>query len=116
MCIPNIGPRERRRRVIGGLVMLGVTLAMSGYLLASDAPRWWRAFVVFPAAGAALGLFQAQARTCVALAARGLRNMDRGDEPMADSRELERVRVQARGVYMKALAAAILAAAIMLVY
>jgi hypothetical protein len=37
----------------------------------------------------------------VRLAALGQRNMDQGDEPIADPAELAQVRRQARGVYLK---------------
>lgn len=113
-CVPNIGPRERRRRLIAGVVFSGMTLAIAAYLLASGAPRGWRALIVLPAAMAAVGVFQVQAKTCVALAARGVRNMDQGDESMTDAHELARVRAQARGVYIKASLAALAAAAILL--
>jgi hypothetical protein len=37
----------------------------------------------------------------VALASRGLRNMDRGEEKIEDANELARVRAQARKVYVQ---------------
>jgi hypothetical protein len=37
----------------------------------------------------------------VALASRGLRNMDRGEETIEDANELARVRAQARKVYVQ---------------
>ena len=113
-CVPNIGPRERRRRVQGGIIMLGATVALAGVLLGSGAPRVWRTLILLPAAGAFLGFFQANAQTCVALAARGTKNMDLGDEPVADSEMLARMREQSRKVYRKTLLAAVIVTAIAL--
>jgi len=42
----------------------------------------------------------------VKLAARGQRDMDQGAEPISDPIELSTIRRQARGVYLKAWAAA----------
>jgi hypothetical protein len=110
-CIPNIGPRERKRRLIGGVVFLLVAVCVGGCLIWFNAPRPWRLLVFLPAWAAAIGFFQVSAKTCVALAARGLRNMDRGDEEITDSDELERVRTQSRHVHFRAgLSAAIVAA------
>ena len=61
--VANINDRGRRRRLIGGVVWLGVatvyTIALS-VLHASD--RWYAALVV-PFSAAALGYFQARERT-----------------------------------------------------
>jgi hypothetical protein len=115
-CIPNIGPRERRRRTVGGVVFLLVTLCVGGCLMWFEAPRPWRLLVFLPAWAAALGIFQVTAKTCVALAARGLRNMDQGDEAIADPKELERVRAQSRQVHLRAaLSAAVVAVLLALV-
>jgi hypothetical protein len=48
----------------------------------------------------------------VALAKRGLRNMDSGEEKIEDANELARVRAQARKVYLQS---ALLAVAVTLV-
>ncbi|HKN59108.1 MAG TPA: hypothetical protein VJV97_09660 [Gemmatimonadaceae bacterium] len=43
------------------------------------------------------------------LASRGLRDMDQGPQPISDSAELQQIRRQARGVYVKsAITAAII--------
>src|SRR5262245_25238682 len=113
-CVANIGPRERRRRLTGGFVLGAVTLALIGYFVYADVPRLWRLFVVFPAGAAALGFFQAHAQTCVALAAHGLKNMDAGNEPVADAFQLSRIRTQSRQVYVRSLVAAVLVTALTL--
>ncbi len=110
-CIPNIGPRERRRRLIGGVALLLVAAGSGLALIWFDAPRPWRLVVFLPAWAGALGVYQVTARTCVALAARGRRNMDLGDETIEDARELAQVRAQSAQVHIRsALTAAIVAA------
>ena len=106
-CVPNIGPEQRRRRLRGGLISLGLTAAIAVVLLANDAPRLLRLVVFLPACAAGIGLFQAQAKTCVSLAARGTRHMDEGERRIVDAGELHAVRAQSRGVYLKTLVAAI---------
>jgi hypothetical protein len=115
-CIPNIGPRERKRRLIGGVVFLLVAACVAGCLIWFNAPRPWRLLVFLPAWASAIGFFQVTGKTCVALAARGLRNMDQGDEEITDPGELERVRTQSRHVHIRAaLSAAVIAALLFLV-
>jgi hypothetical protein len=52
-------------------------------------------------------LFQVKEKTCVALAARGLRNLEQGDERIIDAIELQHVRAQARRVHAEAVAFAL---------
>ena len=111
-CVPNIGPRERRRRLVGGFVFLAIVVCVAGCLIWFEAPRPWRLLVFLPAWAAAIGFFQVSEQTCVALAARGLRNMDAGDEEITSPHDLERVRAQSRNVHIRAVASAALAAAV----
>jgi hypothetical protein len=109
-CIPNIGPRERHRRLIGGFVFLAVAVCVAGCLIWFEAPHSWRLLVFLPAWASAIGFFQVSEQTCVALAARGRRNMDHGDEAITDPTELTRVRAQSRHVHVRAALSAALAA------
>ena len=59
----NLGPRQRRRRLVMGAAMLALGAAGLAWLLAVDAPRWWRLALAAPFWAAGLGLFQARART-----------------------------------------------------
>lgn len=61
--IANIGPRQRRRRLIGGSVALGVAALLSAWLIAGDAPRWWRLLLVVPLFAAASGILQYREKT-----------------------------------------------------
>lgn len=111
-CIPNIGPRERQRRLVGGFVLLVITAGVGVAVIVFEAPRPWRLLVFLPAWAAALGFFQVSAKTCVALAARGLKNMDAGEEDITDLHELARVRAQSRGVHLRAALSAVVVAAV----
>jgi hypothetical protein len=109
--IANIGTRERRKRLIWGIVASGVGVVIAALLVMIRAPLIWRLplFLLFYVG--ALGIFQARDKTCVKLAARGQRDMDNGPQQISVAAELERVQRQARVVYVKsAITAAILTA------
>ncbi|MEA2639300.1 MAG: hypothetical protein QOF51_694, partial [Chloroflexota bacterium] len=107
-CIPNIGPRERRRRLLFGVAAVAVGAIASAILTSTGTQRWWRLplFALFWVGGA--GIFQARDQTCIRLAAEGQRNLDSGAESIEDTTELAQVRHQARKVRLEsgALAAA----------
>jgi len=111
-CIPNIGPRERKRRLVGGLVFLAIAVCVAVCLVWFQAPRPWRLLVFLPAWASAIGFFQVSEKTCVALAARGLKNLDTGDEEITDASELDRVRAQSRRVHIRASLSAVVIAAL----
>lgn len=82
--------------------MSAITLCVAAGLILAGLPRAWRLITIVPAWIAAIGLFQVRENTCVALAARGLRNMDTGDERISDPIELHNVRTQSRSVHVQA--------------
>ncbi len=102
----NIGPRERRKRRLLGIVSLTIGVAVAFILVVYNAPRWSRLIVFFPIWLAGLGLLQAQARTCIALAARGTRNMDAGEEHIADKNLSAQLRTKAQTIHRRALVTA----------
>ncbi|MET0626694.1 MAG: hypothetical protein ABW250_27425 [Pyrinomonadaceae bacterium] len=59
----NIGPRERRKRRLLGIVSLTVGVGVAFLLVVFAAPRWWRLVVFFPLWMAGLGLLQAREKT-----------------------------------------------------
>ena len=59
----NLGPRERRKRLVFGTVMLAVALVALAVLMAVEASRWWRLLLFVPFALAAHGFLQARERT-----------------------------------------------------
>jgi hypothetical protein len=61
--VANLGPRQRRRRLLMGVVMLAVGVGLVATLVALDVDRGWRLVAVLPFWAGALGLFQAKAHT-----------------------------------------------------
>ena len=63
VCIPNISTRERRKRLMSGVIMFVISLAVLAALIAGGASHWWR-LALFPLfAGAASGFFQWRDKT-----------------------------------------------------
>lgn len=63
VCIANISPRERMKRLISGVIPFVLALAILAWLLAVHADRLWRLplFLLFAAAGT--GYFQWRDKT-----------------------------------------------------
>ncbi len=55
----NIGPREQRRRLTFGIVMLAVAAVIVAGQIVLDWSRWWRILTVLPFFAAMLGVLQA---------------------------------------------------------
>ena len=62
-CIPNIGPAERRKRLVAGGIQFAVALAVLAVLLAAGTDRWWRLSLLILFWGAAAGFFQWRDKT-----------------------------------------------------
>ena len=62
-CVPNIGSRERRRRLVGGTLALVGSAALLWILVLTGAPRWGRLLVALPLWSGVLGLLQAREKT-----------------------------------------------------
>jgi hypothetical protein len=112
----NIGPRERRKRRVMGVAALAAGAGLAFALVASAAPWWSRAVVFFPVWLAALGLLQAREQTCVALAARGVRNMDDGDARIEDEPAARALRDKARRINRRAMLVAALVTLVALAF
>lgn len=63
VCIANIGPRERAKRLRLGLLMAAVAAGWIGACALLDLPRAARLLVFFPAWMAGLGIFQHMEKT-----------------------------------------------------
>ncbi len=107
VCIPNISPAERRKRLRMGVVMITMSLVILAALVTTGASRWWRLPLLLLFAAAATGYFQWRDKTCVALARVNARKTGSTEEPIEDAAELAQVRRQARQVEIKAAVAAI---------
>lgn len=103
----NIGTRERRKRRLLGFVCLTVGVATAFVLVVYNAPRWSRAIIFFPIWIGGLGLMQARDKICISLAARGVRNMDAGEEKLNDKNLIEQLRRKARQLNRRALITAV---------
>ena len=99
----NLGPRERRKRRLMGIVALTVGVGLAFVMVVYGAPRLYRLVIFFPIWMAGLGLLQSREKTCIALAARGVCNMDDGEEKITDERTVEELRDKARWINRRAL-------------
>jgi hypothetical protein len=98
-------------RLVGGVVMLVVTIGVMVAL--GGASRVVRLAVFLPMLMTTVLFLQVRARTCIALAARGQRDLDRAPERINDVAELAAVKAQARSVTLQSV---LLAAVVTLVY
>ena len=112
----NIGPRERRKRRLLGIVSLTVAVGVAFVLVSFCAPRWSRLVVFFPLWLAGLGLFQAREKTCIALAARGVCNMDAGEVTIKDGALAAQLREKAAAVHRRALLVAAAITVVILIF
>lgn len=62
-CTPNIGPRQRRRRLIVGIGAIVASVVTLAALLATDTPRAARFLAALPFWAGALGFLQFRERT-----------------------------------------------------
>ena len=63
VCSINIGPKQRRKRLNFGLVMLALGSAGAAFLLFSGFSPWLRLFLFVPFSLAGYGIFQAREKT-----------------------------------------------------
>ena len=101
--LANIGPREILKRRVFGIAALAAGAAFAFALFAMDAPRAYRLLIFFPIWLAALGLFQAREKTCIALAARGVCNLDSAETEIADGLTITRLRNKAKNINRRAM-------------
>ena len=59
----NIGPGERRKRLLMGIAMLAVGVGITAALILTGVSRGWRVGLFLPFWMGALGLFQAREKT-----------------------------------------------------
>jgi hypothetical protein len=61
--VENIGPGERRKRLMIGTAMLAAGLVIWAVLISTGVDRWWRLVLLIPFWMGALGFFQAKEKT-----------------------------------------------------
>ena len=81
-------------------IATAVAVVTAVAILAWTAPRPWRLAIFLPTWAAAVCYLEARSRTCVVLAARGLRNLDTGNERVADAAERNASARQSRTIYL----------------
>jgi len=108
ICIANISPAERMKRLIGGIIPFVLATLVLGWLIAINANPLWRLPLFLPFLVAGTGFFQWRDKTCVRLSARGWRNTTGTVEKIEDEHELAQVRQQARHLTNKALLVAVI--------
>lgn len=62
-CIPNIGPQQRRKRLLFGVVLLAIGTAAAVLLIATSVHPGWRLPLFLLFWGGAVGVFQAREKT-----------------------------------------------------
>jgi hypothetical protein len=97
----NIGPAGRRRRLIGGIVLLVLGVAGAAVLVLGGVSRGARLALFVPFFGAALGFLQGRDHTCVMLAARGQCEIGNRFAPVTDSWLVGQLKRQAREVLVE---------------
>jgi hypothetical protein len=114
----NIGSVGRRQRLVYGAILGVIGLAAAALLVAGvgGVSRGARLLLFLPFLGAALAMLQARDHTCVRLAARGQRNLDRGSEAVADPWLSTQLKRQAREIVIEAVLAATLLTGIVLLF
>ena len=63
VCLINIGPRQRRQRLVFGLVMLAAAVALGILLRIRQVPALMQITMIIPLFMAGLGYFQAKEKT-----------------------------------------------------
>ena len=63
VCLINIGPQQRRKRLNFGLFMLAAGSAQAALLLFTGFSRWLRLLLFVPFSLAGYGIFQAREKT-----------------------------------------------------
>ena len=63
VCIANIGPRERRKRLAFGVVLLVVGAGLAALLVGMETRRFWRLALFLPFWAGAIGVLQTREKT-----------------------------------------------------
>lgn len=63
VCVANIGPRERRKRMRFGLALLVAGAGLAALLVGLQADRLWRLLLFLPFWAGAAGVLQAREKT-----------------------------------------------------
>jgi hypothetical protein len=109
VCIPNIGPKERQKRLMVGIAGFAAGVVAFVLIQSFTLPVWANVFTLPFFIGGAFGFFQWKDKTCVKLVREGVMNMDDGDTPVTDAEIKNALARQARSVQTKSLVAGVCA-------
>jgi hypothetical protein len=107
VCIPNIGPKERQKRLIGGVLGFASGAALFIAIQAFNLPLWTNILTLPLFIFAGIGFFQWKDKTCIKLVREGVMNLDDGDKPVTDAEIKAALQRQAKQVQTKALIAGV---------
>lgn len=62
-CVPNLGPREQRKRLVFGVAALGASVLVAAMLVLTHVALTWRLLLFVTFFFGALGVFQARDKT-----------------------------------------------------
>jgi hypothetical protein len=96
------------------MIWLAIGSGAASVLALVGVPRWLRLGLFGPFTFGAIGVFQAYEQTCVALAARGTRDLDSGQEQVDDPAAMRQIERQARKVFAEGILSAALLTALAL--
>ena len=63
VCTPNIGPKERQKRMAFGAILIALGLGVAVFLFHSRSAWYWSALLFLPFWMGGLGVFQATGQT-----------------------------------------------------
>jgi hypothetical protein len=109
VCIPNIGPKERQKRLMGGAVGFIAGVVLFVLIQSFTWPLWTNVLTLPLFFVGAIGFFQWKDKTCVKLVREGVVNMDDGDQPITDAEIKAALARQAKSVQTKSLIAGVCA-------
>lgn len=109
VCIPNIGPKERRVRLISGAIGFSAGVVLFVIIQSFTWPLWTNLLTLPLFFFGAIGFFQWKDKTCVRLVREGVMKLDDSEQPVTDAEIKAALARQAKSVQTKALIAGVCA-------
>jgi hypothetical protein len=104
----NIGFRGQKQRYFLAMMMYICSFVLLVWMIVTEASAWLRMLLFIPLFIGALGYFQARDKTCVHLAARGMKSVHNGQvERIEDPRLNKQLQQRAASVWLKSVVTAI---------
>ena len=111
----NIGPAERRKRFVMGVVMLALSGVLILVFMMNHFSHSWRFILFLPIFFGMLGLIQDREKVCVLFAELGIQKIDTSGEKISDTMVASALKIRGRKILLKsALYAALITAVLFL--